>query len=87
MKIAFIGLGHLGCHLAHSLLEAGVDLTVCDLNEEAAASLIDKGARFAGTPLRSDCREPGQFQEATLTNRTLVASKRWRRGSNRVSSS
>ncbi|MGH1480041.1 MAG: NAD(P)-dependent oxidoreductase [Geminicoccales bacterium] len=50
MKIAFIGLGHLGCHLAHSLLEAGFDLTVCDLNEEAAASLIDKGARFAGTP-------------------------------------
>ncbi len=49
-KIAFIGLGHLGCHLARSLIEAGFDLTVHDLNEGAAAPLIEKGARFAETP-------------------------------------
>lgn len=50
MKIAFIGLGHLGCHLAASLLQAGFDLTVHDLAAEAADSLVKKGARFVATP-------------------------------------
>ena len=50
MKIAFIGLGHLGCHLAGSLLKAGFDLTVHDLAAEAADPLVEKGARFAATP-------------------------------------
>jgi 3-hydroxyisobutyrate dehydrogenase len=49
-SIAFIGLGNLGCHLAGSLVKAGFDLTVHDLNAEAAAPLLDKGARFARTP-------------------------------------
>ncbi|MGI9449560.1 MAG: NAD(P)-dependent oxidoreductase, partial [Geminicoccaceae bacterium] len=49
-KIAFIGLGHLGCHLARNLLEAGFNLTVHDLSAEAAAPLVKKGARFAETP-------------------------------------
>ena len=50
MKIAFIGLGQLGGHLARNLLEAGFDLTVHDLNQAAATSLVEKGARFAATP-------------------------------------
>ena len=49
-KIAFIGLGHLGRHLARNLLEAGFDLTVHDLSAETAGPLIEKGARFADTP-------------------------------------
>lgn len=49
-KIAFIGLGQLGCHLARNLLEAGFDLTVHDLTAEAAAPLVKRGARFAATP-------------------------------------
>ncbi len=49
-KIAFIGLGNLGRHLARNLLEGGFDLTVHDLSSEAAASLLEKGARFAKTP-------------------------------------
>ena len=48
-NITFIGLGNLGCHLAASLLDAGYPLTVHDLDEGAAASLVDKGARFAPT--------------------------------------
>ena len=48
-KIAFIGLGHLGRHLAMSLIEAGFDLRVHDLDEQAAAPLIERGARFAPT--------------------------------------
>ncbi len=50
MKIAFIGLGHLGGHLARSLVEAGFDLTVHDLTPEAAEPLVKKGAHFAETP-------------------------------------
>jgi 3-hydroxyisobutyrate dehydrogenase len=46
---AFIGLGHLGRHLAGSLLDAGFDLSVNDLNADVAAPLIEKGARFAPT--------------------------------------
>lgn len=45
--IAFIGLGQLGRHLAASLLNAGFDLIVNDLNRDAASPLIQMGARFA----------------------------------------
>ncbi len=47
MRYAFIGLGHLGKHLAASLLRAGFDLSVHDLDREAAAPLIAAGARWA----------------------------------------
>ena len=49
-QIAFIGLGNLGWHLARNLIEGGFDLTVHDLSPEAAAPLLEKGARFATTP-------------------------------------
>jgi 3-hydroxyisobutyrate dehydrogenase len=47
--VAFIGLGHLGRHLASSLLDSGFDLRVNDLNADAATVLIEKGAHFAPT--------------------------------------
>lgn len=50
MKYAFIGLGNLGKHLAASLVRHGFDVTVCDLNKSAAASLLAAGARWADTP-------------------------------------
>lgn len=49
-KIGFVGLGHLGRLLAHSLLRAGYELTVHDLSKESAASLLLDGARWAETP-------------------------------------
>lgn len=49
-KIGFVGLGHLGRLLAHSLLRAGYELTVHDLTKENAASLLSEGARWAETP-------------------------------------
>lgn len=48
--IGFVGLGHLGKLLAHSLLRAGYELTVHDLSKENAASLLANGARWAGSP-------------------------------------
>jgi 3-hydroxyisobutyrate dehydrogenase len=50
VRYGFIGLGHLGCQLAASLLRGGFDLTVHDLHREAARDLIQAGARWAQTP-------------------------------------
>jgi 3-hydroxyisobutyrate dehydrogenase len=45
MKIGFIGLGNVGAKLAGSLLRNGYDLTVRDLDEDAARGLVEAGAR------------------------------------------
>jgi 3-hydroxyisobutyrate dehydrogenase len=50
LRYGFIGLGNLGGHLAASLLREGFDLTVHDLNQEAARNLIERGARWAQSP-------------------------------------
>jgi len=58
VRYGFIGLGHLGRHLAASLQRAGFELTVHDLEPQAARGLLEHGARWAATPrdcaLRSD---------------------------------
>jgi 3-hydroxyisobutyrate dehydrogenase len=46
-RVGFIGLGNLGVHLAGSLLRAGHDVTVNDLNQSAAADLVARGATWA----------------------------------------
>ncbi len=46
-RVGFIGLGNLGVHLAGSLLRAGHDVTVNDLNPSAAVELIERGATWA----------------------------------------
>jgi 3-hydroxyisobutyrate dehydrogenase-like beta-hydroxyacid dehydrogenase len=50
MKIGFIGVGQMGRHMAQHILEAGYDLTVYDSNKEAAAPLLEKGAKWSSTP-------------------------------------
>lgn len=50
MRYGYIGLGHLGGHLAASLLREGFPLTVHDRSHAAAESLIAKGAVWAQTP-------------------------------------
>jgi 3-hydroxyisobutyrate dehydrogenase len=49
-QIGFIGLGNLGFHLAASLVKAGFAVTVHDLNRDAAAPLLAKGAQWADSP-------------------------------------
>ena len=46
-SVGYVGLGHLGVHLAHSLLAAGHALTVTDLHQESAAGLVAAGATWA----------------------------------------
>jgi 3-hydroxyisobutyrate dehydrogenase len=50
VRYGFIGLGHLGRHLAGSLVRAGHPVTVSDLDRSAAASLEAAGARWADDP-------------------------------------
>lgn len=50
MKIGFIGLGNVGGKLAGSLLRNGADLTVRDLDKDAAQRFLDQGAKWADSP-------------------------------------
>lgn len=47
MKYGFIGLGNLGAHLARSLLKAGFEVWVHDLDRAAAKDLEAAGAHWA----------------------------------------
>ena len=57
MKIGFIGLGNAGGKLAGSLLRNGYDTTVHDLDAEAVAGFVARGAKAGDTPaaLMRDC--------------------------------
>jgi 3-hydroxyisobutyrate dehydrogenase len=46
MRYGFVGLGHLGRHLAVHLATAGFDLAVFDLSRECADPVIAAGARW-----------------------------------------
>lgn len=49
-RLGFVGLGNLGRHLAASLIRAGFTLTVNDLDEAAAAPLVEAGAVWVTSP-------------------------------------
>ncbi len=46
-SVGYVGLGHLGTHLARSLVAAGHALTVTDLHHESAAAVVAAGATWA----------------------------------------
>ena len=48
--VGFIGLGKMGTPLAVSIQKAGYPMVVYDAREEAAKSLLEGGARLAGSP-------------------------------------
>jgi 3-hydroxyisobutyrate dehydrogenase len=49
MKIAFIGLGHMGAPMAMNLLKAGHELTVFDVVKANVQALTEAGAAAAGS--------------------------------------
>src|SRR4051812_12600111 len=57
MRIGFIGTGNIGAPIAGQLLRAGNELVIHDLRQEAAASLLQAGARWGASPasLAADC--------------------------------
>lgn len=57
MRYGFIGLGNLGGHLAVSMLKAGFEVTVNDLDPSLGKRHVDMGGAWAATPaeLARDC--------------------------------
>ena len=49
-RVAFLGMGVMGCRMAARLLDAGHDVTVWNRTIEKALPLADKGATVASTP-------------------------------------
>jgi 3-hydroxyisobutyrate dehydrogenase-like beta-hydroxyacid dehydrogenase len=60
----FIGLGHLGVYLAASLLRAGHNVTINDLNKSLGEGLIAKGAKWANS-----AKEVAQASEVVFHHR------------------
>ena len=60
--VGFVGVGHLGAHLAASVLRAGYPLTVHDRRPDAAADLLAAGAAWAASP-----REVAEQCECVIT--------------------
>jgi 3-hydroxyisobutyrate dehydrogenase len=50
MKYGYIGLGNLGGHIAMSLIRAGFDVTVNDIDQSLSKRHIDGGAKWAASP-------------------------------------
>lgn len=50
MRIGFIGLGTMGAHMAANLQKSQYKLVVTDINREACAAHLDRGAEWAATP-------------------------------------
>jgi 3-hydroxyisobutyrate dehydrogenase len=62
MKVAFIGLGHMGAPMSRNILAAGHDLVVHDLRPDTAAGLLAEGATWAGSP-----QEAGSGRDVAIT--------------------
>ena len=50
MKVGWIGVGNMGNPMAGHVLAAGHDFKVHDLRQEAAANLLESGAKWAASP-------------------------------------
>jgi 2-hydroxymethylglutarate dehydrogenase len=50
MKVGFIGLGHMGKHMAASVIRAGYELTAYDINPAAREDPVLAGAAWADSP-------------------------------------
>ena len=59
-RISFVGLGHMGGPMSRRLAEAGLDLTVFDLDRERAGPALARGARLA-TTVEDAARGAGVF--------------------------
>src|SRR5258705_10644551 len=49
-RVAVIGLGSMGFGMATSLRRAGLDITGCDVSDDAVARFVADGGRGARTP-------------------------------------
>jgi 3-hydroxyisobutyrate dehydrogenase-like beta-hydroxyacid dehydrogenase len=56
-RVGFVGTGNIGSPMAHQMLAAGHDLTVCDVSQNNARTLVDAGATWNASPseIASSC--------------------------------
>ena len=59
-KIAVVGLGNIGGHVAANLIADGFDVMVCDINDELVNKLVAKGAK------KGSVKDVGAHAELTL---------------------
>jgi 3-hydroxyisobutyrate dehydrogenase-like beta-hydroxyacid dehydrogenase len=85
IRVGYIGLGRIGKPMAINVLNAGYDLTVYDLREQAVRELADCGAKVAHSPkevaAETDVIElavvdDAQVQDVLLGNRGVFAGSR-----------
>jgi 3-hydroxyisobutyrate dehydrogenase-like beta-hydroxyacid dehydrogenase len=50
MRIGFLGVGNMGQPMAEKLLDAGHELWICDVREDAMRPLLERQARRASSP-------------------------------------
>ncbi len=62
MKIAFLGLGNMGIHMARHLAKAGHELTVWNRTASKAKEVVSHGAKAASSP-----REAARNAEIAIT--------------------
>ena len=63
-RVAFIGLGHMGCHMCRNVITAGFDVTAYDLDADALARAAADGARPAESV--ADCVRDAQLLLTSL---------------------
>jgi len=63
MRLGFVGTGRMGAPMALCLIDAGHELTVCDVRPAATAPLAARGAHEAGSPA-----EVGRHSEVVFTS-------------------
>ena len=51
MKVGFIGVGYMGRHMARNVAKSEHEMTVYDINKEAAEELLSLGATWADSPM------------------------------------
>ncbi len=62
-RVGFIGLGNMGGPMSGRLLDAGYQLVVFDIDEQAMATAVDRGAAGAASP-----REVADAAEIVFTS-------------------
>ena len=63
MRVGFVGVGYMGRHMARNVANGGHDMTVYDLNRDAADELVSLGATWANSP-----REAAEGVDVTFTS-------------------
>ena len=59
MRLGFVGLGHMGGHMARSLLKKGKQLVVYDIDKAKIQELVQAGAKAAASPAELGERSDG----------------------------